>query len=252
MLRFAIASLKYHRRLTLLYCFLLVILGMSLLLLNTLIASIPLYLKQIKVLFTESGYQETNRTVWQQLQTTAQQLQHFYSTIYTAQVLMISLLFILFFVFVQFDKKQELLAWKQSGSTWYSWLRLNWTETLPPLLCFVIVASGIALLLQNWVNTEGLQTHLDVLTSLDKLDPQQTLLSQIEPSDRSNQIVIRLPETNQALLESIHLSATQVLTLLFHALGKALATLFLITSLSSLMVTGSHSYWRYHQWKNTL
>ena len=252
MLRFAIASLKYHKRITLTYCGLLVIFGLGLLLTNTLLASIPLYLKQMKDLFTESGYQETNAAMWQQFQTAVGQLQQIYATVYTAQLLSIGFLLALFFGFIQYKKKQDLLAWKQSGSSWQSWLRLSWTETLPPLLCFALVASGLALLLQNYVNTGILQTHLDILTDLKQLDVHETLLSQVKQMDMPNQFVIRLPETNQALLESIHLSDTQVLTLVFHALGKALATLFLITSFINLIVTGSHSYWRYHQWKNIL
>ena len=248
MLRFAIASLKYHKRTTTLYFCLVMLLGTSLLLINTLIASLPFYLKQVKKLLNDSGYQESDAIIWAHLQETTNHLHSFYTSIYLLQLPFIFCIFTVFFIYLQHKKRNELRAWKQSGSSWQSWLRLSFTETLPTLLVFFAIASFVVLLLQSFISSFILETHLHVMTFLDKQD-HPLALSQIGQVNMHNQFVIRFPETNQALLESIRLTSDQVPTLLFHALGKALATLFLLISLTNLIVTGSHSYWRYHQWK---
>ncbi|MGX7197639.1 hypothetical protein [Enterococcus olivae] len=246
MIRFALASLRYHKRSTVLYTLLLVI-GFSLLLfLNSLLESLPLLFNQTKELITSSGYQEEESFILQQLRQSQEQLRLVYTYIRDLRLPLLLAFFFVFFLFGQIKKDQELLAWYQSGSSVYAWMRFNLAEHLSPILLLAIVFSMVFLIFQHSLGNLVLETHLKAMDSLNEL----SVNIQVMEDDSLNRLLIRFPRTNQALFSSLQLSSHEWFRMFFSSLWKTLVTLGGLLGSMSLCISGSYSYWRYHQWKN--
>lgn len=244
-MKFAFASLKYHKRSTLVYS-LLLILGCTLLLfINSLLESLPLIFNQAKELVSSSGYQQEEQLIWQQLQQHHEELKKVYLYLRNVRLPLLLFLFFLYYLVSQMKKNQELFAWYQSGSSISSWIRFNLVEHLVPILFLTITYGCMILIFQDSIGNFLLNIHLKLMNSLNKL----TIHVQITEDETLNRLLVRFPTTNQALVSSIQLSSQQWLKILFTALWKTMLTTVAILAIIHSCITGSYSYWRYHQWK---
>lgn len=247
MFKFALASMKYHKRATLIYIVFLTVSSCFLLLLDSLQESLPVLVKQTQDLLDTSGYQEEKQVIFQQLQTSSQRLLLYYDQLRMLLLLVFSVLFFFLLLIYQRKKAEEFAVWYQSGSSFWSWVFLNLGECLIPLLLVTSVFSFLFLLCQYSLGKLVLLTHLEFMDHLNGA----SLSLHISDNQTLNQLFIRFPTTNDALVASIQLTSKQWLSIFFTTLLKTMRTLLLVISAIGFTTLISYSYWRYRHWNNS-
>jgi multisubunit Na+/H+ antiporter MnhB subunit len=165
------------------------------------------------------------------LHTNSQRLLLYYDQLRSWLLVAFSIIFFFLLLFYQRKKVQEFAVWYQSGSSFWNWVSLNLSECLIPLLIVTIVFSFLFLFI-NHVNGTSPNVHLSETHTV-------------------NQLFIRFPTTNDALIASIQLTSKEWLSIFFTTLWKTIRTLFLTISLIGLTTLTSYSYWRYRHWNNS-
>ncbi len=246
MVKFALASMKYHRRTTIIYISLLFISFCLLLFVNSLRESLPFIEKHIEELLAISSYQEEKQALLRQIQASSRMLQQHYDRIYFILLPLLAGGLLLFFALLQVKKRNELFAWHQSGSSLVSWVRLNLTECLLPLLLLCLVFILLVLLLQNLLGNLILNIHIKAFDHFhsDNLATQSLTLP-------LNRLLVRLPTNNYALAAAAQLTSREWLRILFTALRQTAYTFFLLISLSGFIIFSNFSYWGYRHWNNS-
>ncbi len=247
MFKFALASMKYHKHATFIYIVFLTMSSCLFLLIDSLRESVPVLIKQTQDLIDAAGYQEEKQSVFQQLHTNSQRLLLYYDQLRSWLLVAFSVIFFFLLLFYQRKKVQEFTVWYQSGSSFWNWVSLNLSECLIPLSTVTIAFSFLFLFYQHAIGKFILMIHLEFINHVSGTSPNVHL----SETHTANQLFIRFPTTNDALIASIQLTSKEWLSIFFTTLWKTIRTLFLTISLIGLTTLTSYSYWRYRHWNNS-
>lgn len=245
--KIAWASLKYHRKTTILYLFFLSIAFFLLFIFESLENSIPYLYQNIKQLLLSSGYTVNSEITQDLLQKPALFLIGRYQLLKRSLLLLIAFILIAFSFIYQKVNEKERSTWQQTGSSTVSWIWINLLQGLLPLLfltaCFIL----FYLLFQQHIIQFILNQQI---RSLEFFIGNQTSSDQLVPANL-DQIIIRFPKTNHALIQSILLPNRVWNHVLLLSTGQVLRRLFCLICSLQLITVGIYHFWR-EKWHNKL
>lgn len=239
--KIALASLKYHRRMTAFYIFFLAISFVLLFVIDSLKISLPYIYSHIEGLLTSSGYSLEKQSILTSIQEPTEAVNRYYSLIKRAATLSFAAVFLIYFFTCQMVREKEFLIWKRSGSSTLSWVRFNLLETFFPLLVFILIFAIATMVFQRFFVGIILQLHLKIIESL---NGTQTVTEQFD-SENLDHLVVRFPRTNQALIQSVLLPSKEWAKILFMALGQTIRNFVLFIFPIQISAIGIHHYWRH-------
>lgn len=239
--KIALASLKYHRRMTAFYIIFLAITFFLLFIIDSLKVSLPFLYSHMEDLLTSSGYSLEKQSILATIQEPAETISHYYSLTKKAALIFFAAMFLVYFFICQIVKEKEYFIWKHSGSTTISWLYFNLLETLFPFLIFTLTITILAVIFQRFWMGIILSQHLKTIESISGI---HTLTEQFGQEDLGS-LVVRFPRTNQALIQSILLSNKEWTKILFISLGKTLLNFIFLVFPIQISAIGIHHYWRH-------
>lgn len=246
MLKFAYASLKYHRRATTIYIISLFAGSLLLFFFVSLQQSLPILLQQSEAFLFSAGYLD-NPQILKQIESPTNQLAHFYSQVIISLLIGLLLFFTYLSIRYQKSKHQELVAWYHSGSSMNSWIRLNLVECLLPFGLILLVLSLVLIIFQNTLGNLLLHAHLVFFN----LFGEHVSLETIDQSV-TNKLLVRVPTTNTGLVTMMQLRVQDWLHLFFTSLWRLILTLGLLLMTVNTLICSIFTYRRYHQWNNHL
>jgi len=239
--KIALASLKYHRRITTFYIIFLAITFCLLFIIDSLRVSLPYLYSHMEDLLTSSGYSLEKQSILTSIQEPVATVSRYYSLSQKAALLFFTVMFLIYFFACQVVKEKEYFIWKHSGSTTFSWLYFNLLEAFFPFLIFAVAITIITMILQHFWMGIVLSQHLKTIESINGI---HTFTEQFGQNDLGY-LVVRFPRTNQALIQSILLSSREWTKILFISLGQTLLKLIFLIFPIQISAIGIHHYWRH-------
>ncbi|AYW48247.1 hypothetical protein C7K38_07585 [Tetragenococcus osmophilus] len=246
--KIALASLKYHRRMTTFYILFLVISFSLLFVIDSLKISLPYIYEHVEDLITSSGYSLERQNILTSIQKPTETVNSYYSLSKWIAIISFVALFLIYFFICQLVKEKEFLIWKHSGSTTFSWVRFNLLESFFPLVIFILIFTLLAMVFQRFFVGMILYQHLKVIESVSSTQAITEQLGQ----EHLDHLVVRFPRTNQALIQSILLPAQEWTKILFLSLGQTIRNFIFLIFPTQVAAISAHYYWRYKFWNKRL
>ena len=240
--KFAIASLFYHKKAMTLYTLVSFFAMLGLIVTFALIYSLDQVLAQTKeLLFTD----DLQTKVTNELQPITTLYHQLFYLIFWAYLLVISG----FQFYYQLHKRKEYTAWLTTGSSTRQWVGMQLVEMWVPLVIAAIAAFSLLMLFQPYFQQELLSGHI---FALDRENTSAHIWQNIQ-SAQNEEFGITIPQNNQVFVQNVELNSTAWLSIMFQSTRQAIFTLIAtVTSVTCLMVCGHCLYWRKKQWKNQL
>lgn len=239
--KIALASLKYHRRITAFYIFFLSILFILFFIIESLQISLPYIYEHVERLLSSSGYSLERQTILASIQEPTETVNNYYHLFKKIAIISFSVLFVLYFFICQLVKDKELLVWKHSGNTMFSWLRLNLLESFFPLIFLILIFILLTMIFQRYFVEMILYQHFKIIESVSNVD---TVTEQLEQT-QLGQLVTRFPRTNQALIQSILLPSQEWTKIFFLSIGKTIRNIIFLLFSAQIITISTYYYWRY-------
>ncbi|KAF1303312.1 hypothetical protein IV487_04445 [Enterococcus saccharolyticus] len=244
MLKFAYASLKYHRRATTIYIISLFAGSLLLFFFDSLQQSLPILLQHTEAFLFSAGYLD-NPQILRQIESPTNRLDHLYSQVTISLFIGLLLFFTYLSIRYQKSKQQELVAWYRSGSSMNSWIRLNLAECLLPFGLILLIFSLVLIIFQNTLGNLLLHAHLGFFNLFGEHVPLE-----ITEQSITNKLLVRVPTTNTGLVTVMQLSVQDWIHLFFTSLWRIAYTLGLLLIIINTLICSIFTYRRYHQWNN--
>ncbi|WP_313510431.1 hypothetical protein [Enterococcus sp.] len=240
--KFAIASLFYHKKAMILYTLVSFFAMLGLIVTFALIYSLDQVLAQTNELL---GTDDLQSKLTNEIQPITTLYQHLFYLIFGAYLLVICG----FQFYYQLHKRNEYSAWLTTGSSTRQWAGMQLIEMWVPLMLAAIAAFTLLMLFQPYFQQELLSGHIFVL------DRENTSahIWQIVQSSQNEEFGITIPQNNQVFVQNVELNSTAWLSIMFHSTRQAILILTAaVITITSLIVSGHCLYWRKKQWKNQL
>ncbi|MCF1685504.1 hypothetical protein LQF67_07860 [Tetragenococcus halophilus] len=239
--KIALASLKYHRRMTTFYVIFLVISFFLLFIIDSLKISLPYIYTHMEDLLSSSGYSLEKQSILRYIQEPTETIGRYYDFVKKAALIFFTALFFIYFFICQIVKEKEYLIWKNSGNRTLSWVYLNLLETIFPLFFFILIFATMIMLLQHFFVGIILNQHLKII---EMVHGTNTITEQFG-QDNLDHLVVRFPRTNQALIQTILLSSKEWTKILFISLGQTIRNFIFLIFPTQIGAIGVHYFWRH-------
>ena len=246
--KIALASIKYHKRVMVLYFLFLLFTFFVLFTINSLKTILPILLVKTEDLLYSYGLSSEKQAIITHLKQINLQTSHFYSFLQKTSLLFTGIGLFIFYTVYQRIKQREFSTWQQTGSSLKGWLTFNLIELLLPLFVLGVVLIIFYILFQQPICNFLLTKHIQTLEQTEIVKH-----SLFEVGDNAlNQLVIRIPNSSQAWISSFLLSTYEWSKILLSAFW--LTTKMFVAMILSLgtMVVSYTIFWRSRSWKKHL
>ncbi|MDN6640991.1 MAG: hypothetical protein L0L10_09445, partial [Tetragenococcus sp.] len=246
--KIALASLKYHRRMTAFYVLFLAVSFFLLFVIDSLKISLPYIYDHTESLLTSSGYSLEKQSILTSIQEPTEVVNHYYNMTKKVAITLFVAVFLFYFFACQILREKEFLIWRHAGSTTFSWLRFNLLETLFPMLIFILIFAVTIMVFQRFFVGFILTQHLKIIESFNGV---QTITEQLT-QDNLDRLMVRFPRTNQAFIQSILLPSQEWTKILFASLGQTVRSFLFLVFPAQIGAIGIHHYWRHKFWNKQI